>query len=723
MIGTDEERLATLEQNTEWLAQRLQRVETRMSAPAHGRQAARSPAPSPPSADPASPDAVPDAPPAPASELPADVSPDPAPDPRRPALEDVIGGRLLAWTGGLAVVVGIAFLLAIAISNDWIGEGARALLAGLGSLALLAAGVWLHERRGRTDASLAATAGGLAGLFVTVAVAGPVYGVLPAFAALVLALLAGAAATTLAVRWEARGIGALGIVGGLLAPVLAGAPATGATLSLLWIAGASGAAVLVWQRWDWLALAVFALALGQWAPWVASDASAAGVLLALVAFGALNVAAAIGFELRLPAARLRPASALVLTANAVALAAIGWFALDGLGHTAPAHAWLVALAVAHVAVGLATASTRINPDVRLLALALGVVLADVATGLLLDGPVLAGVWAISTAGFAALARVRLKARPDSDSHEKAMLGLGLGGHLLLTSIHALLQAPPADVAAGYSVADGTHAAVAGAAIAAFVAGRFVDGVTATWRIVLDAVGIAGVAYLTALSLDGALLAGALAAEAVALGTIARRHGDAVAAAGGLAMLAGALGHALVFEARPDALVAGLDDVAGAALALGAAAGAALRGARLARGWTPVSTALAATGAVTLLYLASTALVTAFQPGEAVPAADLFDVGARQLGQAALSALWAIAGLAALVAGLRRDDRPLRRGALALLLATAGKVFVFDLAALTSVYRVASFIALGLLLLVAALYWQRMRPPPLPDLRAAPRGVR
>jgi uncharacterized membrane protein len=78
---------------------------------------------------------------------------------------------------------------------------------------------------------------------------------------------------------------------------------------------------------------------------------------------------------------------------------------------------------------------------------------------------------------------------------------------------------------------------------------------------------------------------------------------------------------------------------------------------------------------------------------------------------------------ALAAGLLRDERTLRLGALALLGATIGKVFLYDLAALESLYRVASFIALGLLLLLAAGLWQRMRPRPLPDLRTAPPALR
>jgi hypothetical protein len=52
----------------------------------------------------------------------------------------------------------------------------------------------------------------------------------------------------------------------------------------------------------------------------------------------------------------------------------------------------------------------------------------------------------------------------------------------------------------------------------------------------------------------------------------------------------------------------------------------------------------------------------------------------------------------------------------LLLVTVGKVFLYDLAALTALYRVGSFIGLGLLLLVAAGLWQRMRPP-VPTERA------
>ena len=247
----------------------------------------------------------------------------------------------------------------------------------------------------------------------------------------------------------------------------------------------------------------------------------------------------------------------------------------------------------------------------------------------------------------------------------------------------------------------------------------------------------GAAYLTAVALDGPALAAAYAAEAVALGAIALRNRDDVAAWGGGAYLALALGYGLLIQVPLDALVNGVDDLAGGAVALAAAGAAALLGARqlgqALRHTDPESDAaellrtacatVGGAGAITLLYLASVAVVTAFQPGDGAADAGLFDLGARELGQLLLSALWAVTGVVALVAGLRRDIRALRLGALALLLVTVGKVFLYDLAALTSLYRVGSFIGLGLLLLVAAGIWQRMRPRPAPDLRKVPPAVR
>jgi uncharacterized membrane protein len=71
-----------------------------------------------------------------------------------------------------------------------------------------------------------------------------------------------------------------------------------------------------------------------------------------------------------------------------------------------------------------------------------------------------------------------------------------------------------------------------------------------------------------------------------------------------------------------------------------------------------------------------------------------------------------AGLVSLWLGLRREVRELRLAGFALLILAAGKVFLYDLSELESVWRVLSFIVLGLLLLLAALTYQRMRREPV-----------
>ena len=85
------------------------------------------------------------------------------------------------------------------------------------------------------------------------------------------------------------------------------------------------------------------------------------------------------------------------------------------------------------------------------------------------------------------------------------------------------------------------------------------------------------------------------------------------------------------------------------------------------------------------------------------------LGVRQQGQALLSGLWAVVGVTTLLAGLVRDRHELRVAALSLLSVTLAKVFLYDLSSLDSLYRVASFVALGALLLLGAFAWQRLRP--------------
>jgi uncharacterized membrane protein len=510
----------------------------------------------------------------------------PAPQREPRDLEELLGGRVLGWVGGVAVVLAAVFFLVMAVHNGWIDEPTRVVLAFLGSTTLLVVGIWLYERKGRTQAALAAVAAAIAALYATDTTATVVYGLVSAPAGLVLAGLIGIAATAIAVRWNSQVVAGIGLVGALLAPVLVGAGTTSASLAFMTVALVATVAVLLWQRWSWLASIAFVVTAPQAAAWIWDERNAQlGLALGvIVAFWALYVVAALGYELRVPTAGLRVSSALLLFANAALATAGGWALSHDVGHGDGATAWVVGAALVYVVLGAALLRGRISREIAALLIGIGAALAAIGMALALDGPALVAGWA---------------------------------------------------------------------------------------------------------------------AESVLLGWVGRRTGDVRADFGAAVFLTLAALHVIVQEAPPKALAYGLESPARAVVALvlvlaAAAANAVMldrSGRTRESGWMWEATAVWA------VYLGSVVVVDAAgaQSGSIVQHAQL-----------ALSAFWAVLGFGALLAGLVRDVRALRLGGLALLGLAVAKVFVVDLAALQSIWRVASFLALGLLLLGGAFAYQRMR---------------
>src|SRR5437868_5791277 len=526
--------------------------------------------------------------------VPATVAPPPPPPSRAPApvvrepldLEQVLGGRVLAWVGGIAVVLAAVFFLVMAVHNGWIDETTRVVLAFLGASALVAAGVWLYERKGKTQAALATVASGLAALYASATTATTVYHLVSPAAGLVIAGLVGIAATAVAVRWDSRVVAGIGIVGALLGPVLVDAGRSTSSLAFMVIALLSAIGVLVWRRWSSLAVVSYVVSAPQAADWLDHERHAhLGIALVVTgAFWVLYLVAALGYELRVPTTALRFASASLLFVNAAATAAGGWAMLDDAGNGYGATAWVLALAAAHVVLGVVTLRGRISREIGALIAAVGAALAAVGMALALDGP-------------------------------------------------------------------------------ALVAGWTAEGVLMAW--------------------------------------VARRTGDRRGYLGSAVFLGLAAVHAVEFEAPPSALAYGLDSPLRAVTALVLVAA----GLSLAASFLPQDErrsqvdALRIGAAAALVYLASVLVVQA---------AGAHAGSTTQNSQLALSALWAALGFVSLVAGLARDERPLRLGGLVLLGLAVGKVFIVDLAALESIWRVASFLGLGLLLLAAAFGYQRAR---------------
>ena len=79
----------------------------------------------------------------------------------------------------------------------------------------------------------------------------------------------------------------------------------------------------------------------------------------------------------------------------------------------------------------------------------------------------------------------------------------------------------------------------------------------------------------------------------------------------------------------------------------------------------------------------------------------------QSGHTAVSAAWGLLGLVLLYVGLRRRSRPLQLGGFALFGISLAKLFLYDLAQLSSVTRALSFLAVGAVLLLAGFFYQRL----------------
>jgi uncharacterized membrane protein len=526
--------------------------------------------------------------------------------------EELFGGRVLAWAGGLAILLGAVLFLGMAISRDWIDEVARTMIAMLGSLALLGVGVWLHEGKGRTEAARAAAASGIFGLYATLVVATKTYDLISPSLGFGLAALIAAVGMAIAIRWSSQVVAAIGSLGALAAPLLVGTGGVGSSIGFVFLALVAVTGIVVWQRWGWLVLGAFVVSAPQLAVWVLSadyDYSTeslpvgTGQLLGLLLFWALYLVGALGFELRSRQRRELPvASLLQLFASSALVVGLGYWVFDVTGADDAAVIWMFVCSAGLAALGGLALRLRLDREIGSLLIGIGIGVSALAFAVALSGPALVIAWAAEAVVFAYLATF------VEDREDPA-----------LSSAERLL----------------------------FVAGVFL----------------------------------------------------------GLALT-----HLLVFEAPPKALFEGVDDLGSAIAAIGACAAATIVTGLVTRRIHPAASQVAGFVAGGLLvYFGSVVIV------------DTIGVDAlgeaRQAGQVWLSVFWTVTGLGAVVWGLVRDSAPVRLGGLALLGVAIAKVWTYDLSELDELARVLSFVGLGLLLLVGAFAYQRIKPGRKADQRS------
>lgn len=636
-----------------------------------------------------------------------------------PSAEEYLGGRVLGWVGALAILAGVVFFFGMAIDRGWIDETTRIVLATVLCVALLGAGAWLHEKKGQTEAALAAMATGLAGLFVTLVVGSQIYDVIAPAVGLALAGLVGVVAAAAAIRWEATVIAAIGIVGALLAPVLVGADASSAsTFGFMTIALVASVAVLIWQKWNWLALCAFFVSAPQLVAWTSDNYEDRIylTLLVLAAFWALNVVAAVGYELRVRSTEGLPvASWVLLLLNVLLIASGGYLALTDLDYTDAATAWVIGLAGAHIGLGALALRQPISREIGALLVAAGLGLSALGFADALEGPALVCGWALQAVVLAYMS-TRAATSPTQFGSNARRLVAGSAVFLGLALGHTLAyEAPPIGLVDGTDHL-GTAVVALGVCALAILASAYF------WRLhggnmagLAEVVGGTVLVYLSTVAIvdafDGAALVLAWAAQAVVLAFLAtvassesRFFGSNAQwlVAGSVLFLGLAYGHILLYEAPPKALFEGVDSLGQTVAALAVSAAAATGCGYFWRkvegvGWAEIADLVVG---VTLVYLVSVAII------DTVGVTEGGD--SREVGQFWLSAFWGVTGIASLVFGLVRRDKRVRLAGLALVGITIGKVFTYDLSELDEMARVGSFVAVGLLLLVGAFAYQRMQ---------------
>jgi uncharacterized membrane protein len=232
---------------------------------------------------------------------PAPPPPAPKPAPATPAeprisLETLIGGRLPIWIGGAALVLAGFFLVRYSIESGLLGPGTRTLLAALFGLVLIAASEAARAFSATRDDPRVAQAlagAGIASLYGTLYMAAALYHLVSPLTAFVLVVIVTGGAMALALR-HGPPTAAMALVGGFVAPLLAGFDAAGIGPLLvylaLFIAALFGLAIR--RGWGWLAVAAALAGFGWINFLIAALADRAEELSAVGAFTMLLAACA-----------------------------------------------------------------------------------------------------------------------------------------------------------------------------------------------------------------------------------------------------------------------------------------------------------------------------------------------------------------------------------------------------------------------------------------------
>ncbi len=133
--------------------------------------------------------------------------------------EALIGGKVLNRIGALALIIGIGFFLKYAFDNEWISETVRVLMGG-GAGAVLLVGADRAKRKEFEVFSQGLVGAGISILYLSVFAAFNFYHLVPQVVAFVLMSAVTMLTLWLALRYDSLAVALLGWAGGFLTPIM-----------------------------------------------------------------------------------------------------------------------------------------------------------------------------------------------------------------------------------------------------------------------------------------------------------------------------------------------------------------------------------------------------------------------------------------------------------------------------------------------------------------------
>ena len=667
-------------------------------APGGGRPSTSAPPPAPAPAAPPSPASA-SRPASPAAEAPALASPDVQPEPL--LLETRIGTRWMLYAGVATLVVGVGLFIRYAFANQWVTEPMR---VGTGVLAggLLIVSGRRFAARGHARFGTTLAGGGIAAWYLAVYAALNLYGLVGAATGFAMLVAVTAFAAFQADRLRAQPLAMMAVVGGFATPFLVGGGAGAQTVLFTYVALLVAAIAWLAHRRDWPALTLAGflltgLTVSVWylrfyepGAWLRTE-----LFLTLYAALFLWVLYRSRESTRPYARATRWALATTpLWYHAASLSLLGdhWLAF-----------LVYLIAVTGAGVAIAARAGAMWARLGLWALVAGPLLGWTGAGQ--DGSWLvpAVVTWIAVAGLHAAAQIELLRREGGRLHAADVVLVPVNGFGLAVGLQAVME-PHFPAATGLVTA---LLAVAWWGVAAGV--RRIDPGAAMHVLVLAAaLAVAAIG----LQLDGHWGALACAAEAGGLAWVGLRERRAWVRAAGAGLLATAALLAMAAMAAPvpaaHAVLVNRRALLGLFVVGVLALVAWLHRREDDRGVSHREPALAAAvvGANGLLLFTLSMEIRAFWELRQGIAAN-----AELAMQMMLSATWAAYAAALTAAGIRRQYAPIRYLAIVVFGATVLKVFLVDFSQLDSIYRIASSVVLGLLLLAASYLYQRQSDRP------------